>query len=84
MDGVVIKSYERSSILSWHHTHKTKYAEMYRLVEECELGEWITIELLDAEKAENARSAMLTFARANGWTVTTSRNGAKLAIKRLK
>ena len=60
-----------------------KYMEFYRDLEE-DQGKWHVWTISNGTSAEQIRSAILTYARTQNWKVETSRNGSRLAARRIR
>lgn len=81
---VLIRSHEVFEELPWPPRGRAgRYSEFREALQE-DVGKWHVFTVADGVSMENTRGAILSFAKTEGWRVTTSKNGRRLGVKRTR
>lgn len=81
---VLIREHHVVDTLPWRQQGPHgRYDEFHEKLEE-DVGKWHIFEVADGVSMENVRGAILSHARTMGWEVTTSKNGRRLAARRIR
>lgn len=79
---IILKSHTVHDQLPWPQKGKgSRYQALHDALEE-DVGKWHVFELAEGISPENARGAVISYAKTHDWEVTTSKNGLRLGVLR--